>query len=547
LGYIQVFGNHAALTLQSSASIDTVDFSSMYVSNGGMLRLSNISGTSYYNCHYNLEISDSGYISVYDPTNQTTINFLRESSHTISIPSPSMAYFGGTNFHVGVSATMNLGSSIIFGTGYFIADTGITIGTSHPQGLNGNLQVLGTKTIPDGSSFIFYGDEQQMTGNMMPVTVRDLTIGNIQGVTLSGNAVVNGLLSLYGGFSTGNNSIVVNGSVEMGDVAFAQGSNPITYGVNTSLIYTGTQLQTSTNIEFPSFNGPKNLTINNLKGVALHESRTINGALILTGKLIVGVNTIMAATATSTDTNSYVMTEEGSALVLTSVGSTEKLFPVGTKSAYAPVWVMNTGTVDTIRVGVVDDYNIPIGGGRVKARWNISEQKPEDGIYRLKFGWMKSLEDSAFSVSTSASWKIFKLPELTEPGSGTYTRVSITGGRSIRRAGVTILGTFTVGTFTGVGVEENLIDLPSEFRLSQNYPNPFNPITTFSFGIPSKTHVTLKIYDLLGREVVTLVSEELAAGNYARQWNAEKLSSGIYFYRLQAGTFTETKKLVLLK
>jgi hypothetical protein len=109
------------------------------------------------------------------------------------------------------------------------------------------------------------------------------------------------------------------------------------------------------------------------------------------------------------------------------------------------------------------------------------------------------------------------------------------------------LGTFTVGTFTTVDVKEKSFDLPTEFRLSQNYPNPFNPMTTFSLGIPSKTLVSLKIYDLLGREIVTLVSEELAAGNYTRQWNAANMTSGIYFYRLQAGSFTETKKLILLK
>jgi hypothetical protein len=90
-------------------------------------------------------------------------------------------------------------------------------------------------------------------------------------------------------------------------------------------------------------------------------------------------------------------------------------------------------------------------------------------------------------------------------------------------------------------------NFPINIILNQNYPNPFNPSTTISFSIQSKSFVTLKIFDVIGRDVATLVSEELPAGNQLRQWNAEKLSSGIYFYRLQAGTFVETKKLVLLK
>jgi len=85
------------------------------------------------------------------------------------------------------------------------------------------------------------------------------------------------------------------------------------------------------------------------------------------------------------------------------------------------------------------------------------------------------------------------------------------------------------------------------YRLNQNYPNPFNPSTTISFSLSSRSFVSLKVFDLIGREVATMVSEEMQAGNYTRQWNASDLPSGIYFYRLQSGSFTETKKLILLK
>ncbi|MGD1046553.1 MAG: T9SS type A sorting domain-containing protein [Bacteroidota bacterium] len=90
-------------------------------------------------------------------------------------------------------------------------------------------------------------------------------------------------------------------------------------------------------------------------------------------------------------------------------------------------------------------------------------------------------------------------------------------------------------------------DLPTNFSLCQNYPNPFNPTTTISFSLPSKAFVSLKVFDLLGNEVTSIISEELSAGTYSQQWNAANMSSGIYFYRLQVGSFTETKKLVLLR
>jgi hypothetical protein len=99
---------------------------------------------------------------------------------------------------------------------------------------------------------------------------------------------------------------------------------------------------------------------------------------------------------------------------------------------------------------------------------------------------------------------------------------------------------------TGVGMLQ-LSPNPAKFSLSQNYPNPFNPSTTISFSLPSKSIVSLKVFDLTGQEIAAIVSQELSAGTYSRQWFAANMSSGIYFFRLQAGTYTETKKLVLLR
>ncbi len=88
---------------------------------------------------------------------------------------------------------------------------------------------------------------------------------------------------------------------------------------------------------------------------------------------------------------------------------------------------------------------------------------------------------------------------------------------------------------------------PNEFRLLQNYPNPFNPETTIQFNIPEKSFVTLKIYDMLGREVTTLVNDELNIGTHQIDFKAGGLSSGIYFYNLSTKNFSETKKLLLIK
>ena len=100
---------------------------------------------------------------------------------------------------------------------------------------------------------------------------------------------------------------------------------------------------------------------------------------------------------------------------------------------------------------------------------------------------------------------------------------------------------------TFVNVEDENRILPTEYALMQNYPNPFNPITSINYSIPRASSVSLKVYDIIGNEVATLVNEFKSPGNYLVQFDASKLSSGVYFYRIQTEYFTMTKKLLLLK
>jgi hypothetical protein len=89
--------------------------------------------------------------------------------------------------------------------------------------------------------------------------------------------------------------------------------------------------------------------------------------------------------------------------------------------------------------------------------------------------------------------------------------------------------------------------IPDNYSLSQNYPNPFNPTTYISFGLPEAAFVTLKIYDLLGNEIATLVNDNISAGMHNVAFDASSYPSGVYLYKIQAGTFIVTKKMVLLK
>ena len=90
-------------------------------------------------------------------------------------------------------------------------------------------------------------------------------------------------------------------------------------------------------------------------------------------------------------------------------------------------------------------------------------------------------------------------------------------------------------------------NIPTEYKLEQNYPNPFNPSTEIKYQLPQDGYVKIEVFDILGNSITTLVDQDMQAGYHSVTWNASNLASGIYFYRIQSGTFTAIKKLMLMK
>jgi len=133
-------------------------------------------------------------------------------------------------------------------------------------------------------------------------------------------------------------------------------------------------------------------------------------------------------------------------------------------------------------------------------------------------------------------------------GTGTYQDMSIAlDGTTIRGWAVTSSGGIAMYNATLIGITGNQNEIPSSYALMQNYPNPFNPTTTIRFSIPKSGVATLKVYNILGKEVATLFDGNLTAGSYNINWNASSYASGVYFYRLQSGDFVQTKKMILVK
>ena len=198
---------------------------------------------------------------------------------------------------------------------------------------------------------------------------------------------------------------------------------------------------------------------------------------------------------------------------------------------------------------IVPELVSPIQGQPINATsavltWTLPAEPTTQLKYDLEYAKTADFSDA---VKKTLNDKVTQVEGL-EPNSTYYWRVSSktnTGSQSM----YSNVQSFRTDGATSVGEPQ---EIPNEFALMQNYPNPFNPTTKITFSLPGDNFVTVKVYDMLGREVKTLVNDYQNAGNHTMNWNGDdnsgqKVASGTYIYRITAGSFVATKKMVLLK
>ena len=184
---------------------------------------------------------------------------------------------------------------------------------------------------------------------------------------------------------------------------------------------------------------------------------------------------------------------------------------------------------------------------------NISWKKMEGGKWGLYSKEPITNGDlTAKSSLTSLSGNIGMFKKIDDKiyfinQSGSTSSPILIADAPVQLSGIVNEGRSVVVSATVTDVVENETATPALFVLSQNYPNPFNPSTTIGYQLPTAGIATLKVYDALGREVATLINEEKSAGNHSVEFNAATLPSGTYIYRISAGNFSQTKKMILSK
>ncbi len=195
-------------------------------------------------------------------------------------------------------------------------------------------------------------------------------------------------------------------------------------------------------------------------------------------------------------------------------------------------------TAAEVMVLLTGDEYFPGGMGEFKATKNeylVFEDGPSMDVY---LQWA-TYRDASDQCSLSRIW------------GGIHPAIDDIPGRYIGQvvgpAAFHLAEKYFNGTAVSVEKDRSTAQLPNEWNLEQNFPNPFNPQTTITFSVAARSFVSIKIYDMVGREVATPVNEELSAGKYSTSWNASGLASGMYYYRILADGFAETKRMVLVK
>ncbi len=371
----------------------------------------------------------------------------------------------------------------------------------------------------------------------------------------------------YAGSGIGLSTMVVNGSGSRQDVYKSFTSSQSSGSIYTSMMINVTTAPTTDDYfaaYLPStsttlFNGRLYVKDDGAGNISFGISKTTSGS----GAIVYGP-------ATFTTGVTYVLvlkytfnigsTTDDEVTLYAFDGAIPATEPV---SAYAgPVGGTATDLADIDRFALRQAgsaLTVTVDGIYTETSWNNSVLPVELASFTstvsnrdvtLNWSTASELNNSGFEIERSSDNVWTKVGNVNGNGTSSivnnysYTdRNLATGSYSYRLKQVDFNGNFE---YFNLNNEVN-IGTPSAYALSQNYPNPFNPSTTINFDLPTDGNVSLKLYDMSGKEVATLVNEVRAAGYYSVNFNASQLTSGVYFYSISADNFTATKKMLLVK
>jgi len=453
-----------------------------------------------------------------------------------------------------VKGTLNCNQYNITGNGDFILTSDATLQIGSVTGISssgtaGNIQSTGTRSFNQYATYLYNGSAMQVTGSGLPVTVKNLTIDNINGVTLSANTSVSGKLNLINGnLLTNTNTLSLGTSItNLGILANSSGKiignfNRWISNSTNILFPVGTSSTEFTPVVLSNIIGMGTFTVSAIDGI--HPNATGSDYLQMYWKLTNGG-------ITSTDIafnylQSDVIGDEESYELFRYNGIMVPYSPFDLNTSTNVASVNNLSSFSDWTLGI--DGNVPVElsaftaktiGSKIKLNW---ETATEINNYGFEIERSSNVQDQSPKV-----WK--KLGFV--PGNGnsnskknyTFEDINLTEGKYFYRLKqIDNDGQYEYSSIITIDLAN-----PKQFALEQNYPNPFNPSTTIKYSIPLASKVKIIVFNLLGQEIDILVDEFKEAGTHLIDYVAKNINSGVYLYKIETNTFSQTRKMTLLK
>ncbi len=458
-----------------------------------------------------------------------------------------------------VNGTLVCGNYILSGTGDFVLSGSGTLQIGSADGISisgatGNIQMTGTRTFNQYANYVFNGVTAQVTGNGLPASVKSLTVNNSAGITLSSNTLVNGALDLVNGnLITNSNSISLGTSVtNLGTLNSSSGAvvgNFNRWISNTAsvLFPVGTSSTKYTPVTLSNVVGSGSFSVVAVLGI--HPTILNPNFLQMYWKLTNGGITSADVTFNYLDTD--VIGDETQYGLFKYDGSWLPFSPITLNTTTNTVAVTAVSSFSDWTLGIDDPLPVELTsfsattiGPNIKLNWKTATEINNYGF---------EVERCAQSAERKAWEKIGFVNgngNSNSPKDYSFVDNNLLSGRqgvssgkySYRLKQIDNDGHFEYSKI----IEVDMIGV-KKFELSQNYPNPFNPATTISFSLPEASNVKLTLYNLLGQEIETLVNGFKESGVHTVNFNASKLNSGIYIYKIETNGLTQTRKMTLIK
>ena len=452
-----------------------------------------------------------------------------------------------------VKGKLNCGNYYLSGSGSFTLSGGgeLQIGSASGitlSGASGNIQVTGTRYFNQLASYIYNGSTAQVTGNGLPEIVKNLNINNPAGVTLSSNTIVSGSLDLdIGDLNTNGNSLTL-GTSSTNPGTLAHNSLTISGSFNrwispsASLLFpVGTSSTKYTPVVLSNISGTGTFSVSAVAGP--HPNVLGTNVLQMYWKLTNGGLTSADVTFNYLDAD--VVGNESNYVIGKYDGNWS--FPGGfINPTTNQATILGVTTFSDWSLGdqsalpvELSSFSASVAGSNVKLRWETATEVNNYGFeVERKVGSLQSTVGNYEKVGF-----VNGNGNSNSPKNYSFEDKNVSAGKySYRLKQIDNDGQFEYSK--SIEVE---FGTPKKFELSQNYPNPFNPTTTIRFDIPEPSNVKLTLFNILGQEIKTLVNEFKESGIHTLNFDASDLNSGMYIYKLEAGSFTQTRKMTLVK